>query len=103
ARINDVITHERRIDGAALAPVEIGIGVSTGPAIPGGFRIHGRTTYPATGDCAVEAQRIQALSGTYGPAVIVSEDTRKAAERGFAFLEVYFIALAPRGAARKRA
>ena len=92
ARINDIITHERRIDGAALAPIEIGIGISTGTAITGGFRSHGRTTYSAVGDCAVLASRIQALSGTYGPAVIVSEETRKSAERGFAFLEVDYIA-----------
>jgi adenylate cyclase len=91
ARINDIITHERRIDGTALAPVEIGIGISTGPAIAGGFKSHGRTTYSAVGDCAVMASRIQALSATYGPAVIVSADTRKAAERGFAFLEVDFV------------
>ncbi len=91
ARINDVITHERRIDGTALAPVEIGIGISTGPAIAGGFKSHGRTTYSAVGDCAVTAGRIQTLSATYGPAVIVAEDTRRAAERGFAFLEVDFV------------
>jgi adenylate cyclase len=91
ARINDIVTHERRIDGTALAPVEIGIGISTGPAIAGGFRSHGRTTYSAVGDCAVMARHVQELSGTYGPAVIVSEDTRKAAERGFAFLEVDFV------------
>lgn len=93
ARVNEIITHERRIDGAALAPVEIGIGISTGPAITGGFRTHGRTTYSAVGDCAVTASRVQALSGTYGPAVIVSEDTRKSAERGFAFLEVDYVVL----------
>jgi adenylate cyclase len=85
--------HERRIDGAALLPVEIGIGISTGAAITGGFRTHGRTTYAAVGDCAVTAARIQALSGTYGPAVIVGEDTRKTAERGFAFLEVDYVVL----------
>jgi adenylate cyclase len=93
ARVNDIITHERRIDGVALVPVEIGIGISTGPAIAGGFRSHGRTTYSAVGDCAVTAGKIQALSGTYGPAVIVSEDTRKSAERGFAFLEVDYVVL----------
>ncbi len=91
ARVNEIVTHERRIDGTAIAPVEIGIGISTGPAIAGGFKSHGRTTYSAVGDCAAMAARIQALSATYGPAVIVSEDTRKAAERGFAFLEVDFV------------
>jgi adenylate cyclase len=91
ARVNEIVTHERRIDGTAIAPVEIGIGISTGPAIAGGFKSHGRTTYSAVGDCAAMAARIQALSATYGPAVIVSEDTRRAAERGFAFLEVDFV------------
>jgi adenylate cyclase len=94
ARVNDIITHERRIDGAALSPVEIGIGISTGAAVVGGFRTHGRTTYSAAGECAVLAARIQALSGAYGPAVVVSEETRKSAERGFAFLEVDFVAIA---------
>ena len=42
------------------------------------------------------AERIRTQSGQYGPAIIVSDDTRKAAERGFAFLEVDFIACGPR-------
>ncbi|MDR3528130.1 MAG: adenylate/guanylate cyclase domain-containing protein [Rhizomicrobium sp.] len=92
AQTNDVITHERRIDGVALDPVEIGVGLSSGPAIAGGFKVHGRTAYSVNGDCAALAARIQQLSAQYGPAVIVSEDTRKAAERGFAFLEVDYIA-----------
>jgi adenylate cyclase len=91
ARTNEIITHERRIDGVALDPVEIGVGLSSGPAIAGGFKVHGRTTYSVNGDCAVVAARVQQLSGQYGPAVVVSEDTRKAAERGFAFLEMDFI------------
>jgi adenylate cyclase len=93
ARTNEVITHERRIDGVALSPVEIGIGISTGPAIAGGFRAHGRTAYSVNGDCAVLAARIQQISGQYGPAVIVGEETRRSSERGFAFLEVDYIAL----------
>ncbi len=93
AKTNEIITHERRNDGVAFAPVEIGIGVSTSQAIAGGFSAHGRTAYSVTGDCAVVANRIQELSAQYGPAVIVGEDTRKAAERGFAFLEVDYIAV----------
>jgi adenylate cyclase len=93
ARSNEVITHERRNDGVAFAPVEVGIGIATGQAIAGGFSAHGRTAYSVTGDCAVEAERIQNLSAQYGPAVIVADATRKAAERGFAFLEVDYIAI----------
>ena len=95
ARVNDGITRERRIDGTAFTPVEIGIGVSTGPAIAGGFAAHGRTAYSVTGDCTAVAERILSLSSQYGPAVIVSETTRKASERGFAFLEVDYIACGP--------
>jgi adenylate cyclase len=97
ARINEIVTQERRIDGQALPAIELGIGISSGPAITGGFRTHGRTTYTAVGECAGIAARIQALSATYGPAVIIGEDTRKAAERGFAFLEVDYIALGEGG------
>lgn len=91
AKTNEIITHERRNDGVALSPVEIGIGISTGQAIAGGFKVHGRTAYSVNGDCVMMANYIQQLSAGYGPAVIVSEDTRKAAERGFAFLEVDFV------------
>jgi adenylate cyclase len=93
ARTNEIITHERRIDGVALSPVEIGIGISTGSAIAGGFKAHRRTAYSVSGDCVVLATHIQQVSGQYGPAVIVAEDTRKASERGFAFLEVDYVAL----------
>jgi adenylate cyclase len=92
AAINEELTQERRSDGVPLAPVEIGIGIATGQAIAGGFRAHGRTAYSVNGDCAIVANRVQALSAQYGPAVIVSETTRKSSERGFAFLEVDYIA-----------
>ena len=93
AEVNDALSRERRFDGLAIGPIEIGIGISTGTAIAGGFGAHGRNVYSVTGDCTVLAGRIQALSSQYGPAIIVSEDTRKSAERGFAFLEVDYIAI----------
>lgn len=97
AQLNEIITHERRKDGDALDPVEIGVGISSGPAIAGGFRVHGRTAYSVNGDCTAEAVRIQKLSAGYGPAVVVSEEARKISERGFAFLEVDYIALEDKG------
>jgi adenylate cyclase len=48
------------------------------------------------GDPVDLAGRICAQSGAYGPAIIVADDTRRAAERGFAFLEVDFLAVGPR-------
>jgi len=75
------------------APVlEIGIGVATGPVIAGGFGGAGRMGYSVTGGVVQLAGRIQALSPQYGPAVIVAEETQNQAQRGFAFLEVDYIA-----------
>jgi adenylate cyclase len=96
AQVNEQLAHERRFDGTAFEPMEVGIGISTGRAIAGGFTSRGRTSYAVTGDCALLANRIRALSARYGPAIVVSEDTREAASRGFAFLEVDFIACGPR-------
>ncbi|HEX3810389.1 MAG TPA: adenylate/guanylate cyclase domain-containing protein [Rhizomicrobium sp.] len=93
ADVNDALSRERRFDGLAIGPIEIGVGISTGTAIAGGFGAHGRNVYSVTGDCTVLAGRIQQHSAQYGPAIIVSEDTRKGAERGFAFLEVDYIAI----------
>jgi adenylate cyclase len=93
AEVNDQLSRERRFDGTPFDAVEVGIGVSTGPAIAGGLTSRGRTSYCVTGECTVLAGRIRALSGQYGPAVVVSEATREAASRGYAFLEVDFLAL----------
>ncbi|HWU25636.1 MAG TPA: adenylate/guanylate cyclase domain-containing protein [Rhizomicrobium sp.] len=95
AEVNEQLARERRLDGTAYQPLEIGIGISTGRAIAGGFAANGGTIYSVTGDSTVMADRIRALSAQYGPAVIVGEAARKAAQRGFAFLEVDFIAAGP--------
>ena len=96
AEVNEQLGHERRFDGTAFEAIEIGIGISTGSAVAGGFTALGRTTYTINGDSTLFADRIRALSAQYGPAVVVSEETRKTAQRGFAFLEVDFIAGGPK-------
>jgi adenylate cyclase len=72
--------------------VEIGVGIATGAVIAGGFGGYGRTGYSVHGEAVTLAQRIQALSPQYGQALIVDEETKRQAERGFAFLEVDTIA-----------
>lgn len=96
ATVNEQLSHERRFDGTAFDPVEIGIGISTGPAICSGFKARGRTTYSVTGECTNLAEATRVLSAQYGPAIVVSEDTRKAAERHYAFLEVDYLQTAAR-------
>ncbi len=79
--------------GADAPPmVEIGVGVATGAVVAGAFGGAGRMGYSVNGDAVVLAQRIQAMSYLYGPALIIADDAKRAAERGFAFLEVDTIA-----------
>ncbi len=75
--------------------VEIGVGVATGQVIAGGFGGYGRMGYSVNGGAVAMAGRIQALSHQYGPALIVANETKRAAERGFAFLEIDSIAAGP--------
>ncbi len=91
ARVNEELAQEYR--GADAPPlVEIGIGIASGQVIAGGFGGYGRMGYSVHGGAVTMAGHIQALSHQYGPALIVADETRRAAERGFAFLEVDAIA-----------
>jgi len=90
ARLNSYIANLR--GGNFVAPLEIGIGIATGPVIAGGFG-GPRLGYRVNGDAVALAARIQALSAQYGSAVVVSEETRRAATDAFAFLEVDYIAV----------
>ena len=89
ARVTEELAQQRPHGGAQ---VEIGVGVATGPVIAGGYGGYGRMVYSVNGDAVNLAQRIQTLSHQYGPALIVADETRRLAERGFAFLEVDTIA-----------
>ncbi|HEX3673293.1 MAG TPA: adenylate/guanylate cyclase domain-containing protein [Rhizomicrobium sp.] len=99
AQTNETLAQERRFDGTAFEAIEVGVGISTGRAVAGGFGARG--AYAVAGDCMVLADRIRTLSAQYGPAIVVGEDTRKAAERGYAFLEVDYITAGPHDQAVK--
>src|SRR5581483_11405999 len=88
SRASEQIALER----PGTPPLEIGVGIATGPVIAGGFGGAGRLGYSVNGGVVQLAAAIQALSPQYGPAVIVGESTFEQAQRGFAFLEVDYIA-----------
>jgi adenylate cyclase len=90
ARVGEELAQERK----DLSPlVEIGVGIATGPVIAGGFGGSGRMGYSVNGNAVNLAQRIQGLSHQYGPALVVADETKKLADRGFAFLEIDSVAL----------
>lgn len=75
-------------------PVLISAGIASGPVIAGGFGGQGHLAYGVQGETKVLAHRIRALAHNYHAPLIVSEQTRRLAERNFALLEVDCI---PRG------
>jgi adenylate cyclase len=98
ARVNEELAQEYR--GPDAPPlVEIGIGIASGQVIAGGFGGYGRMGYSVHGGAVTMAGHVQALSHQYGPALIAAEDTKRAAERGFAFLEIDSIAVGASGPA----
>ena len=91
-KINRSLEQERRPDGTTIGPIGIGVGVNTGPGVVGDFGTTARPEYTVAGRAATLTPEIEALSDRYGPAIIVGDATRKAAERNFAFLEVDLLA-----------
>jgi adenylate cyclase len=87
-QVNRILSDERRADGKTYPPVTIGIGIHSGPAIAGNFGTQARPDYRVAGRVPAFAHLIERMSSIYGPAIIVSDGTRKLADRQFAFLEV---------------
>jgi adenylate cyclase len=82
-------------EGTPYDALEIGIGIATGTAVVGS--LEGRGDLSVSGECTEIADLLSELSTRYGPAIIVSEDTRNAAEKNFALLEVDTIAVGTGG------
>jgi adenylate cyclase len=96
AMLNERLAREDASHAHSFEPVEIDIGISTGPAvIAGGLASRGRTNCAVIGANIVLAARLRTLADRYAYAVIVSAATREAASRDLAFLELDFLALGP--------
>lgn len=69
----EMLNRENIFPGAG--PVEIGIGVHTGPAIVGNVGSHRKLEYGIVGDTANLAARIESLTKTYGVPFLASAET----------------------------
>ena len=68
--------------------VHMGVGIDTGPTVVGNFGSPVRFSYTAMGDHVNRSSRIEGLTKVYGTAVLVTEQTRRAAGDAFRWREV---------------
>jgi adenylate cyclase len=60
-----------------VPPLEIGIGLNTGPAVVGNMGSYDRFDYTAMGDTVNLGSRLEGLNKPYGTRIIISETTRE--------------------------
>ena len=97
--INGALEKALHAGGAPIAPVQMEIGIECGPSLVGNFGTEDWPEYSASGRIVEVAEEIGSLCAKYGPAIIVGDEVRAAAEERFAFLEVDLLPAGPNGAA----
>lgn len=73
----------RRLAEAGLAPLAIGIGINSGPAIVGSIGAPRRSSYTAVGDMVNVTARIESLTKEAGRPLLFSQTTREAMRQPF--------------------
>ena len=97
--INGALEKALHVGGTPIAPVQIEIGIECGPCLVGNFGTEDWPEYSIVGRTAEFAEEIGSLCAKYGPAIIVGDEVRAAAEERFAFLEVDLLPVGPNGEA----
>ena len=88
--LNEEWKKEAEAEGRKHIPVNIGVGLNTGPASVGNFGSTQRFTYSCLGDDVNLASRLEGQCKTYGVGIIIGRKTREAVE-DYATLEIDLI------------
>jgi adenylate cyclase len=91
AELNSKREAEAKEGGHVYIPLNIGVGLNTGPCVVGNMGSDVRFDYSVFGDSVNLASRLEGQSKEYGLPIIVGSRTALAAREKFAILEIDFV------------
>lgn len=97
--VNVALAALCRRKNVSFAPLEIAVGVASGPATVGRIETD-RPTFSAGGLMLEIAVRLQQIAARYGAFALTNEQTQAVAGADFAFLEVDYRVMEPNGPVR---
>jgi adenylate cyclase len=87
-KLNQQFKREAEQNGGKYMPLNVGIGLNTGPCVVGNMGSDFRFNYSVLGDTVNVASRLEARTKDYGVPIVIGAQTEQQAKEKFATIEI---------------